>query len=104
MVVLILTSIVPFPLSTCKMGELTLSFVMNILGRPPHSVIVTIRDKKDHIRVLLNSYYTTITGWGGPPNEYGECDELDAPRAVCRSEDDIVGAEKLLRSSTRVVE
>ena len=30
----------------------------------PHRVIVTIRDKKDYIRVLLYSYYTTITGWG----------------------------------------
>ena len=31
----------------------------------PHPVIVAIRDKKDYIRVLLYSYYTTITGWGG---------------------------------------
>ena len=31
---------------------------------PPHPVIVTIRDIKDYIRVLLYSYYTTITGWG----------------------------------------
>ena len=30
----------------------------------PHPVVVTIRDNKDHIRVLLYSYYTTITGWG----------------------------------------
>ena len=30
----------------------------------PHPVIVTIRDNKDYIRVLLYSYYTTITGWG----------------------------------------
>ena len=30
----------------------------------PHPVIVTIMDNKDHIRVLLYSYYTTITGWG----------------------------------------
>ena len=29
----------------------------------PHPVIVTIRDNKDYIRVLLYSYYTTITGW-----------------------------------------
>ena len=29
-----------------------------------HLVIVTIRDNKDYIRVLLYSYYTTITGWG----------------------------------------
>ena len=30
----------------------------------PHPVIVTIMDNKDYIRVLLYSYYTTITGWG----------------------------------------
>ena len=26
--------------------------------------MVAIRDNKDYIRVLLYSYYTTITGWG----------------------------------------
>ena len=30
----------------------------------PHPVMVTIRDNKGHIRVLLYSYYATITGWG----------------------------------------
>ena len=30
----------------------------------PHPVIVTIRDNRDYIRVLLYSYYTTMTGWG----------------------------------------
>ena len=30
----------------------------------PHPVIVTIRDNKDSIKVLLQSYYTTVTGWG----------------------------------------
>ena len=30
----------------------------------PHPVIVTVRDNKDYIRVLLCSYYTTITGVG----------------------------------------
>ena len=30
----------------------------------PHPVIVTTRDNKDCIRVLVYSYYTTITGWG----------------------------------------
>ena len=29
----------------------------------PHPVIVTIGDNRDYIRVLLYSYYTTITGW-----------------------------------------
>ena len=33
-----------------------------ILGGPPHPVIVTIMDNMDCIRVLLYSYYTTITG------------------------------------------
>ena len=32
--------------------------------RTPHPVIVTRRDNKDDIRVLLYSYYTTIAGWG----------------------------------------
>ena len=35
-----------------------------MLGGPPHPVIVTIGDNRDSIRVLLYSYYTTITGWG----------------------------------------
>ena len=30
----------------------------------PHPVIVTTRENRDHIRVLLYSYYTTITGRG----------------------------------------
>ena len=30
----------------------------------PHLVIVAIRDNKGYVRVLLYSYYTTITGWG----------------------------------------
>ena len=37
------------------------------LRRTPHPVIVTIRDNKDYIGVLLYSSSTTITGWGGPP-------------------------------------
>ena len=36
------------------------------IGGPPHPVIVTIRDKRDYIKVLLYSYCTTITGWGLP--------------------------------------
>ena len=32
--------------------------------RTPHPVIVTILDNTDYIRVLLYSYYATITGWG----------------------------------------
>ena len=30
----------------------------------PHPVIATIRDNRDYIKVLLYSYYATITGWG----------------------------------------
>ena len=30
----------------------------------PHPVIMTIRHNRGYIRVLLYSYYTTITGWG----------------------------------------
>ena len=30
----------------------------------PHPVIETIGDYRDYTRVLLYSYYTTITGWG----------------------------------------
>ena len=41
-------------------AELSVSMV----GGPPHPVIVTIKDNKEYIRVLLDSYYTTITGWG----------------------------------------
>ena len=40
------------------------------LRRTPHPAIVAIRDNKDSIRVLFYSYYTTITGWGGPPKGY----------------------------------
>ena len=36
----------------------------------PHPVIVTIRDNRDYIKVLLYSYYTTIAGGGGPPSLY----------------------------------
>ena len=31
---------------------------------PPQAVIVTIRDKKDYIGVLLYFYFTAITGCG----------------------------------------
>ena len=30
----------------------------------PHPAIVTVEDNKDYIRVLLYSYFTTMTGWG----------------------------------------
>ena len=42
-----------------------LTFFWSIYLRwTPHPVIVTIRDNRDYIRVLVCSYYTTITGWG----------------------------------------
>ena len=37
---------------------------MGYLRWTPQPVIVTIRDNRDYVRVLLYSYYTTITGWG----------------------------------------
>ena len=46
-------------------GEMINMNLSNVdLRWTPHPVIVTIRDNRDYIRVLLNSYYTTITGWG----------------------------------------
>ena len=49
----------------------------------PHPVIVTIRDNRDYIRVLLYSYYTTITGWGVLLNISAAC-SADLPTAVTR--------------------
>ena len=31
---------------------------------------MTIRDNRDYIKILLDSCYTTITEWGGPPKVY----------------------------------
>ena len=36
----------------------------------PHPVLVTRRDNKDHMRILLYCHYTTISGWGVPPKVY----------------------------------
>ena len=44
--------------------ELTGTSIWICFRWTPHPVIVTIRDNRDYIRVLLYSYYTTITGWG----------------------------------------
>ena len=38
--------------------------ILGLLRWTPHPVIVTLRNSKDYNRVLLYSYYTTITGWG----------------------------------------
>ena len=48
------------------------------LGGTPHPVIVTIGDNRDYIRVLLYSYYTTISGWGGPPKLSPCCRRMTA--------------------------
>ena len=48
--------------STPRTNRRTLSVVA--IRWTPHPVIVTIRDNRGYIRVLLYSYYTTITGWG----------------------------------------
>ena len=51
-------------------STLTLSKIRTIvvyLRWTPRPVIVTIMDNKDFIRVLIYSYYTTITGWGVKP-------------------------------------
>ena len=37
---------------------------MDTLGGPPPPVIVTIRDNRDYIGVLLYCYSITITRWG----------------------------------------
>ena len=39
-------------------------YIYMYVRRTPHPVKVFIRDNRDYIRVLLYSYYTTITGWG----------------------------------------
>ena len=44
----------------------------------PELVIVTLRDNKDYIRVLLYSCSITLQGGGGPPN-------LDIGSASCRT-------------------
>ena len=54
------------PFSLTRLAEYLIRLV------DPHPAIVTIRDNREYIRVLLYSYYTTTTGWGGPPNIYGE--------------------------------
>ena len=49
------------PASSC---EFDTHMLAPYLRWTPYPVIVTIRVNKDYIRVLLYSYYTTITGWG----------------------------------------
>ena len=49
-----------------KLESLQASFVVRTVcpRRTPHPVIVTIRDNRDYLGVLLYPYYTTITGRG----------------------------------------
>ena len=49
-------------METARMGSI--GFRGLGLGWIPHPVIVTIRDDGDYVRILLDSYYTTTTGWG----------------------------------------
>ena len=49
----------------CGTSHLTMGITV-FLRWTPHPGIVVIRDDKDDIRVLLYSYYTTITGGGSP--------------------------------------
>ena len=46
------------------LGLMKLKSLSGYLRRTPHPVIVTIGDNRDHVRVLLYSYDTTITEWG----------------------------------------
>ena len=41
---------------------------------------MTIPQNKYYIRVLFYSLYTTITGWGGPPEK--DCATKDPPNSV----------------------
>ena len=45
-------------------GGRWLEWSMVLVRLTPYPVMVTTMDNKDYIRVLLYSYYTTITGWG----------------------------------------
>ena len=80
----------------------------------PHPVIVTIRDNRDNIRVLVYSYYTTITGWGGPPKKYYYRDgiineESDAPSPssavsqACETSKIHIDCEQFLKWGHRVL-
>ena len=55
-------------LGFCGLGTSVVPFSPSHYGasfrRTSHPVIVAIRDNKDYTKVLLYSYYTTITGWG----------------------------------------
>ena len=56
----------------CEQSHLDCTGVKGSFKQNP-SIIVTIRDNRDYIRVLLYSYYTTITGWGVPLTYYLLC-------------------------------
>ena len=48
----------------CKGSERSEAGCLGELLWTPHQGIVTTRDSGDCIRVLLYSYYSTVTGWG----------------------------------------
>ena len=55
---------VPFPHLFLNMPTALKKESCLALGRTPHPVIVAIRETKVYIRDLLESYDTTMTGWG----------------------------------------
>ena len=82
----------------------------------PHAVIVTMRDNRDYIRVLLYSYYTTITGWGvllrhahylksekHPPARPPTTPEFYPPSPTCSVLQRFIILEDLLSASGNVV-
>ena len=50
------------PTSASTLVDFAPSAVQSETLGGPHPVMVTIRDDKEYIKVLLQSYYTTITG------------------------------------------
>ena len=60
-----------------RLSKRRLHVICTDLRWTPQPVIVTISDNRDYIRVLLYSYYNTITGWGGPPKIL---DDLGVPK------------------------
>ena len=55
----------------------------------PHPVIVIIRNSQDFFRVLLYSYYTSITGVGGPPKMFDTLFLTDLQNSTILSSKDL---------------
>ena len=55
----------------------------------PHPLIVTTRDKGNYIKILIYSWYTTISGWGPNPRfvvyavQLAIIDHLLSERTLC---------------------